>query len=295
MRQALLYSATLHIAVILVAYFGLPSLFAPPRIEDAPMTVDLVSLEEVIKPKKAPKPPKPKPPPPAKLPPPPPPAALPEPPPPVAAPVPEPPPPPLAKPEPKPKPKPKPVAKPKPEPKPVPKPPVRSAEEVPKPKPKPKREKVDSMQALLKNLAKRKEELERRKKTESDTKPADEPETPERHALSAISQQLQIQKLTAMVKRQVAPCWSIPGGVKDADIIKVAVQIRLNTDGTLRGAPRVVDASRMQKDQSFRVIAESAVRALLNPRCRPLRLPYDEYEIWKDITFNFDPGEALGQ
>ena len=43
------------------------------------------------------------------------------------------------------------------------------------------------------------------------------------------------------------------------------------------------------------MIAESAVRALQNPGCQPLKLPYDQYEIWQDIIFNFDPGEALGQ
>lgn len=151
------------------------------------------------------------------------------------------------------------------------------------------------MQALLKDLAKRKQELERQQKAAPDAKAANTPVAPERYTLSAVSQQMQANKLTAMVKEQVAPCWAIPGGVKDAHKISVAVQIRLNTDGTLRGAPRVVDSARMQSDRSFRVVAESAVRALLNPRCRPLKLPYDQYGIWKDITFNFDPGEALGQ
>ena len=151
------------------------------------------------------------------------------------------------------------------------------------------------MQALLKNLAKRKEELAQQQKAEP--KPDATVKLPARKsfALSAISQKLQAQKLTGMVKEQVAPCWSIPGGVENVHEITVGVQIRLNTDGTLRGAPRVVDSARMRTDRSFRVIAESAVRALLNPRCRPLKLPYDQYEIWKDITFNFDPGEALGQ
>lgn len=149
--------------------------------------------------------------------------------------------------------------------------------------------------ALLKDLAKRKEELARQRKPEPKTEATLKPSSSKSNALSAISQQLQIRKLAAMVKKQLERCWSIPGGVKDAHNIKVAVHIRLNTDGTLRGFPRVVDSARMQKDQSFRVIAESAVRALLNPRCRPLKLPYDQYEIWKDITFNFDPGEALGQ
>ena len=293
MRQAWLYSAALHIAVITVAYFGLPALLSTPLIEDAPITVDLVSLEEIVKPQIIPKPAKPVSPPLAKLPPPP--AALPELPEPVAAPAPEPPPPPLVKPKPKSKPKPKPKAKPKPEPEPkaLPKPPVRPAKVAPKPKQKPK--KLDSMQALLKDLAKRKEELARQNKPALKTEATVKPVAPKSYALAVISQQLQIQKLAAMVKQQLADCWSIPGGVKNVHEIKVGVQIRLNTDGTLRGAPRVVDAARMQSDQSFRVIAESAVRALQNPGCQPLKLPYDQYEIWKDIIFNFDPGEALGQ
>jgi hypothetical protein len=276
MRQASLYSAALHIAVITVAYFGVPALLSTPLIEDAPITVDLVSLEEIVKPQIIPKPAKPVSPPPA---------ALPESPEPVAAPAPEPPPPPLVKPKPKSKPKPKPKAKPKP--------PVRPAKVAPKPKQKPK--KLDSMQALLKDLAKRKEELARQNKPALKTEATVKPVAPKSYALAVISQQLRIQKLAAMVKQQLADCWSIPGGVKNVHEIKVGVQIRLNTDGTLRGAPRVVDAARMQSDQSFRVIAESAVRALQNPGCQPLKLPYDQYEIWKDIFFNFDPGEALGQ
>jgi len=185
------------------------------------------------------------------------------------------------------------VKKKEPEPKALPKPPVRPAKVAPKPKQKPK--KLDSMQALLKDLAKRKEELARQNKPALKTEATVKPVAPKSYALAVISQQLQIQKLAAMVKQQLADCWSIPGGVKNVHEIKVGVQIRLNTDGTLRGAPRVVDAARMQSDQSFRVIAESAVRALQNPGCQPLKLPYDQYEIWKDIIFNFDPGEALGQ
>jgi len=151
------------------------------------------------------------------------------------------------------------------------------------------------MQALLKDLAKRKEELARQKDPPPTAEAVVKPTASMPFALSAVSQQLQVQRLAAMVKQQLAPCWSIPGGVKDAHTIEVGVRIRLNTDGTLRGAPRVVDSARMESDPSFRVVAESAVRALQNPRCQPLKLPYDQYENWKDIIFNFDLGEALGQ
>jgi hypothetical protein len=83
--------------------------------------------------------------------------------------------------------------------------------------------------------------------------------------------------------------------VKDGQAIEVGVQIRLNKDGSLKGAPRVLDGVRMKTDRSFRVIAESALRALNNPSCRPLKLPSDQYEIWKNITFNFDPGEVIAR
>ena len=98
--------------------------------------------------------------------------------------------------------------------------------------------------------------------------------------------------LIESVREQVVPCWHIPGGSKDAQKMKIMVRIKLNRDGTLiAGFPRVVDKFRFKTDRSFRVVAESAIRAL--HRCSPLDLPYREYKFWNDITFNFDPSEAL--
>ena len=77
------------------------------------------------------------------------------------------------------------------------------------------------MQALLKDLAKRKEELARLKKPTPKTGATVKPMAPKAFVLAAISQQLQLQKLAAMVKQQLADCWSIPGGVKDVHEIKV--------------------------------------------------------------------------
>ena len=77
--------------------------------------------------------------------------------------------------------------------------------------------------------------------------------------------------------------------------MRIEIRIRLNPDGTLRGPLLVGDARRMQSDHVFRTVAESALRALRNPRCSPLKLPYAQYDIWKDITLNFDPRKALGQ
>jgi len=302
MRKAILYSTALHAMVIAVAWLGVPSLFRPPPPIAPPIAVELVTDQPAEKPK--PKPPAPKPRPPrAEAPPAPPPPAPEIPPPPQTAlavpePAPEPPPPP-PKAKPKPKPEPKPKAEPKPKPAPVkqiaapaprprPKPPPREPKAKPKPKP-------DELQALLKNLAQQKAQRAREQKQAArapePTIPRPAP-TPQRTALE--TRQLE-QILIRAVRQQLTPCWNIPAGAKDAEAMQVGIRIRLGPDGTLRGAPVILDTSRLATDPFYRAVAESAVRALLNPECRPLRLPIDQYDIWKEITFNFDPGEALGR
>lgn len=99
--------------------------------------------------------------------------------------------------------------------------------------------------------------------------------------------------LSQSVKRQIAPCWSIPAGAQDAASMSVAIRIQLTPDGSLAGQPIVEDSSRMTSDPFFRSVAESALRALRNPRCMPLDLQSDQYDTWKDIMLVFDPREAL--
>lgn len=297
MRKAVLYSASLHAAVIVAAYFGVPSLFRSPPVVAPPIAVELVTDQPLEKPKPKPKPAAPKPRPPrAKAPPPPPPAPDIPPPPQTALAVPEPPPepPPPPKAKPKPKPEPKPEARPAPPmpkvaappPRPRPKPPARK----PTPKPQP-----DELQALLKNLAKQKAVRERERKREKQAARQPRPDiprpapTPRR---SSIETRRLEQELGQMVRRQLRDCWNIPAGAKDAQEMRVEIRIRLSPDGTLRGAPEIIDRNRLV-DPFYRAVAESAIRALYNPECRPLRLPLDQYDIWKEITFNFDPGEAL--
>lgn len=302
MRKAAIISACVHALVIALIYFGLPTLFEPRPAEDVPVTVDIVTLQDVPTAAKLPPPPKvrrakPTPPPQAEKPPPPPPTP-PEPP--KAEPVAEVPPPPKAETLPLPK------AKPKPPPKPAPKPVPRQQASIAPPAPLPKRKPKpppDQFQALLKNLAK--EQAQQAKAEKKDKKPPpkkSEPfdvsslvaslKTPQR---SAIDKRRLGADLAQMVQKQITPCWSIPGGAKDVQDMKIAVHIQLNQDGTLRGPPRIEDVRRMQTDPFYRAVAESALRALRNPECSPLKLPLDEYDLWQDITFMFEPGEALGQ
>ena len=109
---------------------------------------------------------------------------------------------------------------------------------------------------------------------------------------SALQARLIAAGLGQSVNRQVVPCWSIPAGAKNAGNMRVEIRIRMNPDGTLGASPKVEDTRRMGKDPSFRVMAESALRALRT--CAPFKLPYNQYDMWKDIIFTFDPKEALG-
>lgn len=291
MRRALIISALFHAAIVAIVYFGLPNLFKPDPVVSVPVAVDVV-----MAPPDEAKPESPKPPPPERKPPPPPPPKakpappVPEPPPAIPEPPPMPvleapaePPPPTPKAEPKPKPKPKPVVKPAPEPA-AKAPPARVAP-APKTRPKPP---PDRFQALLKDLSTPKPAAPKAAPTETPAKAAPDP------LQTAMQRRAVESELTRLVRQQIVPCWNIPAGAKDARDMKIGVRIRLSRDGTLIGAPQLIETSRLSGDPFYRAVAESARRALQNPRCQPLRLPYQQYDIWKSITFNFDPSEALG-
>ena len=311
MRYGAIISGLLHVGLLILVIVGLPGILQSERVEMVPISVEVVSIEELSKlqekktpPKpKAKKPPpkKPEPPKTSKKPPPPPPTkALPPPEPPKQEPkLPE-PKPPEVKPEPvpKPKPKPKPKADPVPKPRAKPAPPKKPETQVvaktppatkPKRKPKPPH-KPDEFQSLLKNLAKDRRAVE---KARADTPAKVVKQVDEKPKRSALQARMMAVSLAQSVNLQVTPCWSIPAGAKDAANMSVAIRIRLNADGTLGAAPEVEDTRRFGSDTSFRVVAESALRALRI--CAPLKLPYDQYDLWKDIIFTFDPKEALGQ
>ncbi len=290
MRNAVLFSAGLHVAAIVFTVVGLPSLYDSEPVEVVPIAVELVTLIEAEKPAPDPKPkpeprrepPKPPPPPPEPI---------------TAAPPPKPKPEPVAEPVPKtPEPAPKPVVEPKPKPKPKPKLKLLARRAiVPQPRQKP-RPPPDAFQKLLKNLKQEKKLEDKKREIEKPPialvlRSPPIPSAP--RPPSPLEQRMLAATLSQEVMRQVTPCWSIPAGVKDAHTIRVGVRIYLKPDGTLSGPSRVEDSNRMRTDLAFRAVAESALRALRNPRCSPLRLPLKSFETWREISFNFDPRELL--
>ncbi|MGB0719457.1 MAG: energy transducer TonB [Bdellovibrionales bacterium] len=278
LKPALIASGTLHLAVLIIATIGLPFIVKDEPLIITPVSIELVDLADVtrttriaqpqkdkaIEKPEAPQPPKPKPAP----------QVTSEAPPDLTAPT-----PPKIETTPEKAAPPEPVleaAKDKEQPKPKPK-------EKPKTQAKPAQQK--DFASLLKNLA---PEEEDQKQEQTDT-PSDI-ETASGN-IAQLADRLSISELDAF-KRQIEPCWNVPMGAKYAEDLNVEIRVNLTRAGEVQQAS-VLDKGRYNRDGAFRAAADSAMRALRNPRCAPLKLPADKYEQWKTVVINFDPGSML--
>jgi len=295
LRKSIIGSVLLHVGVISVGYFGLPHLRSEPMV-DTPIVVELMTVADVTnappprrKPKAKPEPKKRPPPPP----------------PPKAAAAPPPPPPPAPKPDEEvaavpspPQPKPKPKEKPKPKVKPKPKAPKSMAKVKPRRKPKP----PDPFASVLRTVEKLEPSLvrdkdDKKKKKKPPKKIEVSFETAISKALKSPVQEfdptepLSISEID-LVRRQIRNCWLIPAGAKDARDLVIDIHVQMNLDGTVRVA-QIRDTARLQSDTFYRTAAEQALRAVLNPRCQPFKLPRDKYQRWKTMTLSFNPKDML--
>ena len=291
MRDALVYSVLSHAVIMVIGYFGLPYIQREAVLTDTPIMVEIVNVSELTnapppKPEKKP-PPKAekKPPPPPKkpsqtaAPPPPPPAKDPE----VAALPAEP------KPQAKPKPKPKPEAKPKPKP-------IRKlAKAKPRRKPKP----PDAFTSVLRTVEKLKNRPPPKENKKEDKKPEKKETFKQQMAQALMSRTARHDPLRSLaiseidlVRQQIRECWSLPAGAKEAENLSIEIKMAMNPDGTVRQA-RILDQNRLQSDPFFRAAAESALRAVLNPHCNPLKLPPEKYQQWQNMILIFDPRDMF--
>ncbi len=93
------------------------------------------------------------------------------------------------------------------------------------------------------------------------------------------------------IKRQIEQCWNPPAGNKDAAQLKVLLDISFKQDGTVANV-KIIDNNRYASDDLYRVAADAAMRAVY--KCSPLQdLPVDQYNIWKNLEFNFDPSDLI--
>ncbi|MEM7566930.1 MAG: hypothetical protein AAF321_06825 [Pseudomonadota bacterium] len=113
-------------------------------------------------------------------------------------------------------------------------------------------------------------------------------QTPSLGAVDGAGQTLTVSEIGAL-RRRLAQCWTPPLGARGAETLTVKVNMQLNPDGTVRGAPRIVDAP---FGPAADAAAQAATRAVL--QCQPYALPPEKYDLWQDITINFDPRQMLG-
>ena len=126
----------------------------------------------------------------------------------------------------------------------------------------------------------------------------DEPIAPDRPEarpsdIEQMATATQLEALKNAIISQIEPCWSPPIGAPYAEDLKVRVRVRLAQDGSVIEAA-VVDRDRMAGDQYYRTAAEAAMRAILNDFCSPLDLPAEQWDIWQDIQFTFNPADMAG-
>ena len=175
----------------------------------------------------------------------------------------------------------KPKAKPKPRP-------IYKASKRPKPTKRPIKKQFTS---LLRNL--KKEKIDQRKRIEKKSIGDRLRKLSENRSSGDFRED---QKVTMseidVLRQQIAGCWNIAAGARQAEALSVEIEMRMNPDATVQTA-QVVDGTRMNSDPFFRAAAESALRALSHPDCIPLKLPVGKYEVWKSFTFNFDPKNML--
>lgn len=144
----------------------------------------------------------------------------------------------------------------------------------------------ESFDSVLKNLADTPDDT---KAGDQDIKAADKTDEPS--GLPDYAAQLTISEFDAL-RQQLARCWNIPAGARDADNLVIEVQVEVNQDRIATSA-KVVDQIRYQTDTFFRAAADSAVRAVKAPDCTPLELPPEKYDSWKSMIVVFDPREMF--
>lgn len=184
-----------------------------------------------------------------------------------------------------------PPSKPKEEPKVEKKP--EKKEKKPDKKPEKKKEDVKKKKADEAQKKKKKDFLSVLKNLESseEEEVSDSPEpdlnSDATNAGEKISDHLSISEID-LIKRQLMECWNVPAGAKDVKDLIIVLDLTMNPDGTVKEAS-VVSGKSSRNHPFYQAGAESALRAIRNPRCTPLKLPPDRYASWKTFEITFNP------
>jgi hypothetical protein len=149
------------------------------------------------------------------------------------------------------------------------------------------KKKPNQLQSVLKSIEQVTKDFSDKKKKDKEENKTDEKVTPTKLGIN-----LSISEVDA-VRRHFEKCWNIPSGAREVGNLATEIKVRFNKEGNVLDA-RIADVGRMKRDRYFRTAAESALRAVLNPRCKNAPLPKDKFDKWKNLTLNFDPKSIIG-
>lgn len=116
-------------------------------------------------------------------------------------------------------------------------------------------------------------------------KPTDESGQPQQGEANMSGEDQQLAAtLIDMLRQRLSQCWSAPAGAREAQIV-VKIQFNLDQQGNVVGLPQVLSAG---SDALSQTTAQSAVSAIMDCQSYDF-LPADKYDLWKEITINFNP------
>lgn len=156
-----------------------------------------------------------------------------------------------------------------------------------KKQPKPKKPKEEDLTAVLKAV----------EKTAQQEKAKDTKDKSDSGSKSVSNQYDPTLPLTISekdaIRSQIAKCWVVPAGAKDAYNLVVLLRVEVESTGQVRSVELAsASKSRYNSDTFFRAAADSAIRAV--HKCSPLQnLPPEKYSTWRDMELTFDPKEML--
>src|SRR5262249_26302093 len=146
-------------------------------------------------------------------------------------------------------------------------------------------------QAMLNNLTKRKTAPTPPEATPQAKQQPTQQQLASSQPIAPLGSQLTVSEKDLLVQ-QIRECWYFDAGARNAQDLIVDIHVELGPDGVVPLA-QIVDTSRYASDSYFRAAADSALRAIKNPKCSPLKVPPGKYDQWKSMTLSFNPKDLL--
>jgi colicin import membrane protein len=121
-----------------------------------------------------------------------------------------------------------------------------------------------------------------------DTATGNEQSQPSLGASKGEAARLSQSEIDAL-RARLRECWNPPVGAANASQLTVIYRVLFKKDGSLAGAPVLVQGPASEQGP---VLAETARRALL--QCQPYTmLKPEHYDMWKDMEITFDPRDMF--